>query len=380
MASKSKILILTDWFYPAFRAGGPIRSCAAFIDFFHRDFELFLLCSNHDAGTTECMPDIETGRWLDYQSKAKVMYAETGHPDRRSLLKAIEQVNPDFLYLNSLYSFRFSLLPLWLHKKGLINAGVIMAPRGMLKKSALSFKPLKKRLFLALFRFFGFPEMIRFQATDETERADIHDQFPGSDVVLVPNVPANIAVADHLPQKRPGHLLLLFIGRVHPIKNLDLVLSVLKDVKGSVEFTIVGSLEDRAYWERCCAIIDRLPKEISVDWKGELPHERIAPLLGEYHLMVLPTRGENFGHAIFESLAVGRPVLISDQTPWRQLEQSQAGWDIPLNDVKGYTHAMNEAVQWSHDDFMLHASGARSVATAFFNNAGLKERYLKLFS
>jgi glycosyltransferase involved in cell wall biosynthesis len=37
----------------------------------------------------------------------------------------------------------------------------------------------------------------------------------------------------------------------------------------------------------------------------------------QYDLFVFPTRGENFGHVIIESLSVGTPVLLSDRTPWR---------------------------------------------------------------
>jgi glycosyltransferase involved in cell wall biosynthesis len=45
----------------------------------------------------------------------------------------------------------------------------------------------------------------------------------------------------------------------------------------------------------------------------------------------LPTLNENFGHAIVEALGAGCPVLISDQTAWRHLEQSGGGWDVPLD-------------------------------------------------
>ena len=54
--------------------------------------------------------------------------------------------------------------------------------------------------------------------------------------------------------------------------------------------------------------------------------------LAGYDLFLLPTRGENFGHAIFDALEVGLPVLISDQTPWRDLERIGAGWSLPLAD------------------------------------------------
>lgn len=44
----------------------------------------------------------------------------------------------------------------------------------------------------------------------------------------------------------------------------------------------------------------------------------------------MPTFNENYGHAIVESFVAGLPVVISDRTPWRNLEKINAGWDIPL--------------------------------------------------
>ena len=40
--------------------------------------------------------------------------------------------------------------------------------------------------------------------------------------------------------------------------------------------------------------------------------------------MFLPSKGENFGHIIMESLAASTPVIISDLTPWKDLENARA--------------------------------------------------------
>ena len=44
----------------------------------------------------------------------------------------------------------------------------------------------------------------------------------------------------------------------------------------------------------------------------------------------LPTHGENFGHSIVEALSAGKPIIISNSTPWRDLRMQNIGWDIPL--------------------------------------------------
>ena len=53
--------------------------------------------------------------------------------------------------------------------------------------------------------------------------------------------------------------------------------------------------------------------------------------LAKNDLFFFPAHGENYGHVIAEAMAAGCPVLISDQTAWRNLEEKGAGWDLPLD-------------------------------------------------
>ena len=76
-----------------------------------------------------------------------------------------------------------------------------------------------------------------------------------------------------------------------------------------------------AYWEKCQRIIDDLPENIQVKYNGTIGHEKVVREMASHDLFFLPTLGENFGHVIFEALAAGCPILISDQTPWRNLEK-----------------------------------------------------------
>ena len=48
--------------------------------------------------------------------------------------------------------------------------------------------------------------------------------------------------------------------------------------------------------------------------------------------MFLPTFAENYGHSIVEALSVGTPMLISDNSPWKNLQEKGFGWEISLNE------------------------------------------------
>ena len=108
-----------------------------------------------------------------------------------------------------------------------------------------------------------------------------------------------------------------------------------------IEFDIYGSNDHPDYMERCEKIVATLPSNIKVRFMGAITFNRVFETLRLYHVFVLPTLGENYGHAIFESLTTGVPVIVSDQTPWRNLEQIKVGWDIPLQQKEKFLEAVD---------------------------------------
>ena len=58
--------------------------------------------------------------------------------------------------------------------------------------------------------------------------------------------------------------------------------------------------------------------------------------------MLMPSRTENFSYTVLESLQAGIPVLISDQTPWRDLQSQRVGWDLPLEDLSAWAAALEQ--------------------------------------
>jgi glycosyltransferase involved in cell wall biosynthesis len=176
-----------------------------------------------------------------------------------------------------------------------------------------------------------------------------------------------------------GELKMLFVGRIHPIKNLHLLLGILKKVKSSIELNIVAAIEDKDYWSQCEVLIKELPGNIRVNLLGEVPHVEIENLLDSNHLFVLPTSGENFGHAIFEALAAGRPVLISDQTPWKNLSQFKAGWDLDLKKMDRFVDIIERFASMSHEEFNEWCVGAWQYARHYLDQSNNIKRYLEFF-
>jgi glycosyltransferase involved in cell wall biosynthesis len=131
--------------------------------------------------------------------------------------------------------------------------------------------------------------------------------------------------------KNDKELKLVFAGRISPMKNLNRCLDELTKVDyKNIVFDIIGPIEDEEFWNECRLKISRL-KNIQVNYIGCLENDIILQKLSDYHFLFLPTLGENFGHIILESLMARTPLIISDRTPWRQLNKINIGWDISLS-------------------------------------------------
>jgi glycosyltransferase involved in cell wall biosynthesis len=381
--NKKKILILTDWYEPGFKAGGPIQSCRNFVSAMHGDYEIVVLTSDRDLGAKEAYPGISTNQWIQREPGISVFYADIGTLSVKYLATLIRDQQPDFIYLNSIYSYRFSVIPLLFSWRNKLQAKVILAPRGMLQDGALKFKTTKKKLFIRLLNLMGVPKKISFHATDEQEKKDIQQHFPKAKNILeIPNFSAPLPALSKEIIKNPGELLVIYISRIIPKKNIIFFLRLLNKLPEDIHlhFDVYGEVEDAGYWEKARQIITHLPRNISVKEHGALPHIQVTEALEAHHIFVLPSKAENYGHAIFESWSASRPCLISDKTPWHHLKRQLTGWDLSLDSDQPRLNALIEAAYWDQAAFDSWCRNSREFAENHVEQFNLKQAYIKLFS
>ena len=367
-------MIFCDWYAPAFKAGGPIRSIVNFVDRFKDHYDIHIFTSDRDINEKKPFKHIEADQWLE-RDGCHIWYYSPGTMTYKKVKSVIAEINPDKIYLNSMFSNMIKPIV-----AAYISGRLIIAPRGMLRRSALAVKPIKKFMYLKLIKLMGLSPYLSFHSTGEDETNDIKRFFPkAKNIVLAPNLP--VAVNKNLAkaEKAPGKLRIIFVGRLHPIKKLDFLLEALAKNRGDITLDIVATREDAEYWRKCKKLISKLQFKIDINNYIDLPHAKIKPLLEQAHLFVLPTEGENFGHAIFEALAVGCPVLISDQTPWRNLQSKKAGMDLPLSDLSGFTKAIQTFVDMGDAGWQEYRKGAWTLAQDHENNLEALAQYNQLF-
>ncbi len=374
------IVVLTHFFAPAVKAGGPVQSLAelAESELGHR---IRVLTGDRDLGDSRPMPGVTRGRWTRHGS-GQVMYFDAG--DVRTLWRALvilRALSPSHIYVNSLFGVTTGLLPLVLAKLRLLGAGrIVLAPRGQLDTGALALSATRKRVVLRLLQFLRLLDGIRWHATSELEVRHIR-QVVGvdADVCLVLPLPEMAVMGgDRLSPSVP--LRLLFLSRISPKKGLDTLLLSLEAVPEPVCLDIYGPSDDASYAAKCEALASQLPAVHRVTFRGSVPHERVGQLMQAADVFVLPTQGENFGHAIFEALAAGCPVVLTPTTPWTEAVRGGAGWLVDAGDVMGLAQVLSAAAGTTEADFRRKSEIGAGAAAAYRRQAEDRNGWAQLFA
>ena len=318
-STKPLILCFVPHYLPGNRSGGPVRSISNLVDHLGDEYDFKIFTLDRDYLATKCYPNININSW-NTVGKAAVFYSSPNILSFIFFLVLLLRSKHDILYLNSYFGLRFTFLPLFLRKIGIVHSPpCVIAPRGQFSSGALLFKSRLKQIYFTFSKFFHIFSGLHWQASSAYEESDIN-RFMGSisdSIITVPNLTSFLA-DDIIPfdSRKPGPLRIVFLSRISPKKNLHFLLTLLVSLSTDISLSIYGPTEDLDYFSHCNALASELPSNVTFSFHGHIPQQQVRNIFAQHDLFVFPSLGENFGHVIPESLSVGTPVLVSDQTPW----------------------------------------------------------------
>lgn len=231
----------------------------------------------------------------------------------------------------------------------------ILRPLGTLDPADLRKKKQLKQIYATLLERPNLAGAAAIHFTSDQE-AKISERFglTTKDLVMplgvsLPNLPVDLTTIRAemgIPSDRP---VILFMSRIDPKKGLDLLLPALENLLAEdIKFHFVlagGNPQDPAYEKAIAQQIQASPLATHTTITGFVSGVLKAALLQGADLFVLPSYYENFGIAVAEAMAMGTPVVISDQVHiCEEVRQAEAGWVGPC-EVSAFTHLLKAALQ-----------------------------------
>lgn len=380
---QKKLLFVYDYFFPGYKAGGPIQSLTNLVLMQQANNQVFVVTGGYDLQSNEAYTDVKLNAWNRKQLpgaavESDIWYADLNGPSKKTWLRLINQIDPDYIYLNGVFSVTYFIRPLLAAKSMGYDNRIVICPRGMLQKGALGGKSFKKKLYLKLLRLWGLVKQAKWHATNAEEEEDIRISFPyAGQIVIAENIPRKPLSSIVFPYKKRGELHLVYLSLIAEKKNLHLLLNAVGKIGSEVTLLVYGPPKDVGYWHQCEEIINTMPHKVT--YMGDIRPENVQQAIAAAHVFILPTKGENFGHALYESLSVGRPIITSFFTPWNNLDEQKAGKNIDIVNEEGCLNAIKEFMEMEQNTYSQYCSGAYQMARNYYEKMDASAKYEKLF-
>jgi glycosyltransferase involved in cell wall biosynthesis len=296
---------------------------------------------------------------------------------RRWLDEQVQSKCVDLLHSHGMWQMN-AVYPGWAARKG--NLNLVVSPRGAFSEWAMTHGSLMKKVFWPVLQRPALEHAACFHATAESEYEDIRRLGFRQPVAIIPNgidIPA-LDAKTHSDSRT-----LLFLGRIHPKKGLDLLLPAWQQVQNRFpEWRMVIAGSDNGYFGESGYLneLQNLVQKLGlkrIEFVGELRGSKKMQAYHDAELFILPTYSENFGMTVAEALAAGTPAIVSKGAPWNGLTAQRAGWWIDvgsasliacLKDALSRSPADLEAMgvrgrSWMDSDFSWERIGTQMVDT-----------------
>jgi len=259
----------------------------------------------------------------------------------------------------------------------------VISPQGMLNEWAMRFRAYKKMPYWYVVERHTVRGAAWIHFATEEERRQAQAWVGGKKSKVIP-IGLDLQEFAALPprgefrdsQRIPRDVpLLAFLGRIHPIKGLSVLLEALARVKAEVPEMILAVAGPDENGHR--SELERLAQSLGIDghlcWLGTIEEKAKLGFLVDADLFVLPSFSENFGLAAVEAMAVGCPVIVGrgvNIAP--QVEAYRAGW-VVLTEPESLASTIVEVLRDAEVRRAAGKAGQRLVADWYDAEAVARE-------
>ena len=300
--------------------------------------------------TSECGYRIETCR----RAFGNVPFVQKLQPSRTMRRKLHEQARESsVLHVHGLWLLP-NIYPSIVARR--YSVPLVLAPHGMLGREALRFSRYRKYLMWYVVQRAAVGAASCLHATSEQEYLEIRDFGLSHPVAVVP-IGVDVPRLPSKQRERHGGRTVLYLGRIHPKKGLDRLISAwgrLENDWPHWKLRIIGP-DEGGYLNR----LKLQARELSlrrVSFENPLFGDQKDEAYRTADVFVMPTLNENFAMTVAEALSHETPVICTKGAPWQGLEENRCGWWID-HGKDALTRGLVDAMSRTPDE--LTAMGVR---------------------
>ena len=278
--------------------------------------------------------DPKTGGVLEAARMLSAEFNEQGVESKLCFDKKIKETNHSLSIAHGLWQWPSSLSStLYRNKK----IPYLIFPHGMLDpwfRKRYLLKHIKKQAYwwLRQGKILRHAQTVCF-TTEEERRLAKKTFWPYHCVEQVTGIgvhnPPNLRSEEELLFKKfprlKGKKILLYLGRVHPKKGLDMLIKSFSAMSSENEFLVIAGPIDESdsYYKK---LLRESTKSKNIIWAGMVEGDLKWEMLRQADALTLPSHQENFGIVVAEALSVGTPVFLTNKVNlWREVDSYGAG-------------------------------------------------------
>ncbi len=224
---------------------------------------------------------------------------------------------------------------------------LIVSAHGMLERWALNNKRWKKHIYAAMVEGRNLRSACCLHALSRAELEDYRRFGLSNPVAVIPNgvhppPPADAGPFHAAFPALAGKRLVLFLGRIHYKKGLDLLCRAWREALPEAHLVIAGSDSENTE-ASVRALAAELGIASAITFTGPLYGPLKWSALAAASLFVLPSRSEGCSVAVLEAMSAGLPVLITTACNFPDAAANGCGWAVEP-DPQALARALTQAL------------------------------------
>ncbi len=298
----------------------------------------------------------------------------TCYSSSKALLK---ELRPDVVHINGCWQPQLAFFQ-WAAQS--LQIPVVLSPHGMLEPWIVKRHYwTRKWPAIQLYQRGLVKRADYLHATADTEKDNLLRLGWNASITVIPNAVS----IEELPLKENWKIKrrIVFMSRLHVKKGLELLFEALSHLKpglDSYEVIIAGEGEPDYVETLKKAAISFGLSEVVRFVGGVYGTEKVS-LLQSADFFVLPTYSENFGIVVAEALACGTPVITTHGTPWKELEENECGWYIPVG-VNALKKTLREAISVTEETIERMGRNGRRLVEKQYTDKSVASRFIEKYT